>query len=69
MDNIENGWLESSDFYKEYSKEDVKCYCEWCERPIYYTSDYYVVAGERICYKCHDKKEDELMKEEMYGDE
>lgn len=69
MSDLENGWLLSSDFDSERGEEDVMCYCEWCERPIYYNSDYNIVDGDRICCRCYDEHQDKLMEEEMYGDD
>lgn len=66
MDNLEHGWLVGGRFTEDKKNEDVKCYCEWCERPIYYNSDYHIIGGDRICYKCYDKHENKIMEEEMY---
>lgn len=69
MDNLEHGWLVGSDFDGKYDEEHVKCYCEWCERPVYYNSDYHVVDGDKVCCKCYEKYKDKEMEEEMYENE
>ena len=66
MDNLEHGLLVGSDFDDSKDEEHVKCYCEWCERPIYYNSEYRVIDGDRVCCKCYERHENKLMEEEMY---
>ena len=65
MSDLEHGWLLSSDFDSNYGEEDVMCYCEWCEKPIYYNDDYHVVDGDRICCRCHEKHLDEIEEKEI----
>lgn len=72
MSSLEHGWLLNRfavDFESPRDPEDVMCYCEWCERPIYYNSDYEVVNGDRICCYCHEEHRHKEMEREMYEDE
>lgn len=69
MNDLEHGWVTGGYDNDERDEDDVFCYCEWCDDPIYYNDDYHVVDGDRICCECHEKHEDELMRKEMYGDD
>ena len=69
MNDLEHGWLLRSDFNSGHDEEDVMCYCEWCESPIYYNSDYQIVDGDRICCRCYDEHIDRLIEEEMDKDD
>ena len=68
MINLENGWLlgryfDDDDDYNR-CEDEIRCYCNYCERPIYYDSYYEVVDGDTICRYCYDDYKRKLIEEE-----
>ena len=69
MSDLENGWLLEGDFEIQRDEDDVICYCECCEKPIYYNQEYhYDENGEKICCECYDEYLHKQMEEEMEKD-